>query len=464
MELNKYFQELIRDAIAKAAIIKRVKGTILAVTESTFTIQINSPLPQNDKQITIKNTTHMTASVGSVVWVYYWKNIADGFVLPANMQSVGEFYKGNQSIEIFNDYSGTNGITIEAGSVREAENIIFAGVNQNIVVGGNNAEILRVYMFGDTNSIVLGNNDFAIRSSINGYNNVATHKFGNSHIIGSNNNTTNVQNSLVIGHGSVLNNTSNCYVVGYNNSISGGTHITAFGTGARCNASTYAENGACAIGANPTINNSSTAIAFGMSSSYDDHNGMKLTTAGDLNVYGAVHANQGADYAEYEEWKDGNENGEDRRGRFVMETGAFIRLANADDDAEDVLGVVSASPTICGDAHGMNWKGRFKKDVFGGLVYKDQEFTDAEGNTKVITAEVESDDYDITREYIPRSERQEFSPIAYIGKIVMVDDGTCEADGYCKSSDNGIATKSDNRTRFRVRKRIDSTHILVRIR
>ena len=147
-----------------------------------------------------------------------------------------------------------------------------------------------------------------------------------------------------------------------------------------------------------------------------------------------------------------------------METGEFIRLACADDNAEDILGVVSASPTICGDAHGMNWKGRFEKDVFGGLVYKDQEFTDAEGNTKVITAEVESDDYDITREYIPRSERQEFSPIAYVGKVIMVDDGTCEADGYCKPSDNGIATKSDNRTRFRVRKRIDSTHILVRIR
>ena len=63
-----------------------------------------------------------------------------------------------------------------------------------------------------------------------------------------------------------------------------------------------------------------------------------------------------------------------------------------------------------------------------------------------------------------QSERKEFSPVAYIGKVVVVDDGTCEVDGYCKPSENGIATKSEKRTRFRVRKRIDDTHILVRIR
>lgn len=470
MEFNDYIKYVTKSTIAETAIIKRVKGVVQSVNGETVVVQINSPNPYAETQVSISNKTNMSPVVNDVVWVYYWKNVSDGFILPANMKGVGQFYNGNQTVEIFNDYSGTNGVTIQSGSVKTLSHVIMAGVDQNVNVTGNNVQISQLMMFGDANTInVTGTNKIIYRSSINGYNNTVSGKYSNSHIIGSTNTITNdASSSLLLGHNNSVSNVDNCYIIGFNNGVGAtdgmASNISVFGTGATCNASAFAENGACALGANPTLNNSATAIAFGMSSPILDHNGMKLTTTGDLNVYGAVNANQGADYAEYEEWQDGNSNNDDRRGRFVIETGEFIRLANADDDAEDILGVVSASPTICGDAHGMNWKGRFKKDVFGGLVYKDQEFTDAEGNTKVITAEVESDDYDITREYIPRSERQEFSPIAYIGKIVMVDDGTCEADGYCKPSNNGIATKSENRTRFRVRKRIDNTHILVRIR
>ena len=470
MEFNDYIKFITKSTIAETALIKRVKGVVKSVNGETVVVQINSPNPYAETQISISNKTNMTPAVDDVVWVYYWKNVADGFILPANMKGVGQFYNGNQTVEIFNDYSGTNGVTIQSGSINTLSHIIMAGVNQNINVTRNNSKISHLIMLGDTNTVnAEGSSKTIIRSYINGYNNTVSGKFSNSQIIGGTNTITNgASHSLIFGQNNAVSKVNHCYVVGFNNGIGavGNTepsYISVFGTGASCSG-TFAANGACALGANPTLNSVTTAIAFGMSSPILDHNGMKLTTAGDLNVYGAVNANQGADYAEYEEWQDGNTDNEDRRGRFVMETGEFIRLANADDDAEDILGVVSASPTICGDAHGMNWKGRFKKDVFGGLVYKDQEFTDAEGNTKVITAEVESDDYDITREYIPRSERQEFSPIAYIGKIVMVDDGTCEADGYCKPSNNGIATKSENRTRFRVRKRIDNTHILVRIR
>ena len=380
-------------------------------------------------------------------------------------------YGYNQTIEIFNDYSGTNGVNIQSGSIRTLEHIILAGSNQKINIVGNRAEVSNLLVFGDNNSINAGSNSgsrLVLRSSVNGYNNTTSDRLTQSHIVGSSNTLTDSSASLVFGHMNAASHIDNCYIIGFNNGVTGGLNvasgITVFGTGAKCSSSAFAPNGACAIGANPTLNDSSTAIAFGMSSPIVDHNGMKLTTAGDLNVYGSVNANQGADYAEYEEWKDRNTENEDRRGRFVMETGEYIRLADSNDDADDVLGIVSASPTICGDAHSMNWKGRFKKDIFGSLIYEEQEFTNDDGNTKTVMAEVTSPEYDSKRQYIARADRKEFSPIAYMGKVVVVDDGTCEVDGYCKPSDNGIATKSNKRTRFRVRKRIDDTHILVRIR
>lgn len=468
MEFNDYIKFITKSTIAETAIIKRVKGVVKSVDGETVVVQINSPNPYAETQISITNKTNMSPAVNDVVWVYYWKNVSDGFILPANMKGVGQFYNGNQTVEIFNDYSGTNGVTIQSGSINTLSHVIMAGVNQKINVSGSNARISSLSMIGDTNTITAtAFNKMVIRSSINGYNNTVSGKYSNSHIIGSYNTITNdAQGSVLIGHYNAVSNVDNCYVVGFNNGIGitgdAASNITVFGTGASCSAS--AENGSCALGANPTLNSPTTAIAFGMSSPIVDHNGMKLTTTGDLNVYGAVNANQGADYAEYEEWKDGNTDNEDRRGRFVMETGEFIRLADSNDDVEDVLGIVSAVPTICGDAHGMNWKGRFEKDVFGATIRQKQEFADKEGNVKTQSAEVISPEYKADIIYVPRSDRKEFSPIAYMGKVVVVDDGSCVVDGYCKPSDNGIATLSKERTRFRVRKRIDDTHVLVRIR
>ena len=471
MEFNEYLETVVKNIISNTAIIKRVKATVVSVDTSTVTVIINSPKPYNDQTITISNKSHMIPVIGSTVWIYYWKNIADGFILPANMFGVGQFYNGNQTIEIFNDYTGTNGVNIQSGSIRTLEHIILAGANQRINIVGNRAQVSNLLVSGDSNSINAGSNSGSrpvLRSSINGNNNTTNDRFTQSHIIGSFNTLTDSTTSLVLGRMNNASHIDNCYIIGFNNGVTGGldvaSYITVFGTGAKCSSSAFASYGACAIGANPTLNDSSTAIAFGMSSPIEDHNGMKLTTAGDLNVYGSVNANQGADYAEYEEWKDGNENGEDRRGRFVMETGEFIRLADSNDDVEDVLGIVSAVPTICGDAHGMNWKGRFEKDVFGATIRQEQEFTDKEGNVKTQSAEVVSPEYKADIIYVPRSERKEFSPIAYMGKVVAVDDGSCVVDGYCKPSDNGIATLSKERTRFRVRKRIDDTHVLVRIR
>ena len=48
------------------------------------------------------------------------------------------------------------------------------------------------------------------------------------------------------------------------------------------------------------------------------------------------------------------------------------------------------------------------------------------------------------------------------GKLVLKDDGTCQVDGYCRPTDGGIATASNNG--FYVMERINDTHIRVYLR
>ena len=208
-------------------------------------------------------------------------------------------------------------------------------------------------------------------------------------------------------------------------------------------------------------------------------NAFRVTYTG--QVYGtAAYSSTGADYAEYFEWFDGNSDNEDRRGRLVTLDGEKIRLATAKDDY--ILGVVSANPCVKGDVYSDDWQGKYLTDVFGQRLtktvhipdrYEEREEVDPEtGETKIekILVEKEHDavqwiinpDYDQNKEYISREDRPEWAPVGMMGKLVVVDDGTCEVNGFCKAGINGIATKADNG--YRVMKRIDETHILVLVR
>ena len=70
-------------------------------------------------------------------------------------------------------------------------------------------------------------------------------------------------------------------------------------------------------------------------------------------------------------------------------------------------------------------------------------------------------EYDNTQEYIPRSERTEWDAVGILGKLVAIDDGSCEENGWCKVGEGGIATISKQKTRFRVMKRLDQNHIKI---
>lgn len=163
------------------------------------------------------------------------------------------------------------------------------------------------------------------------------------------------------------------------------------------------------------------------------------------NVYaGGAYKTNGADYAEYFEWLDGNVDNQDRIGLFVTLDSDKIKLANKDDY---ILGVISANPSIVGNSAELDWHDKYKTDVYGRLIY-DESYNP-----------IVSENYNDTLEYVPRGARKEYSKVGLLGQLVVQDDGTCKVNGYCTASVNGVATKSDSG--YRVIKRIDETHIKI---
>ncbi len=182
------------------------------------------------------------------------------------------------------------------------------------------------------------------------------------------------------------------------------------------------------------------------------------------NCYGkSAFKASGADFAEYFEWADGNFDNEDRRGLFVTLDCEKIRLAKADDY---ILGVVSATPTITGDTQSEAWKDMYLKDIFGVFLTEEvtvPEITNEETGEIVPehteTRFIINPDYNSEKQYSSRDKRKEWEAIGLIGKLIVVDDGTCIANGYCNVSNGGIATKSNEG--YRVMSRLDSNHIKI---
>lgn len=197
-------------------------------------------------------------------------------------------------------------------------------------------------------------------------------------------------------------------------------------------------------------------------------NAFRITNAGGCMGTTSFTAS-GADYAEYFEWTDGNVDNEDRRGYFVTLEGSKIRKANTKDDY--ILGVISATPSVIGNGYTDMWQGMYLKDIFGERITEiiEIEETIDENTGETIPAHTEqrfvlNPEYDNSQKYVGRNERKEWSAVGTHGQLVVVDDGTCEVNGYCKHTDGGIATKSDAKTSCRVIERLDDTHVRVYIK
>jgi len=195
------------------------------------------------------------------------------------------------------------------------------------------------------------------------------------------------------------------------------------------------------------------------------------------NCYGSGSWNtSGADYAELFEWQDGNPDAEDRAGLFVTLDGEYIRIATPADDY--ILGIVSASPSVVGDVYDDQWAGMYLRDVFGRTIVKEQDFPaetmevpgeDGQMETVEIRpafrvpAPVVNPEYNQSEPYQPRTQRPEWGAVGLLGKLVAVDDGTCQVNGWATVGVGGVATASPERTKYRIMARLDDTHVRVMI-
>jgi len=167
-------------------------------------------------------------------------------------------------------------------------------------------------------------------------------------------------------------------------------------------------------------------------------------SVGNIKIDGTVSTPE-ADYAEYFEWADGNQNNEDRRGFFVSLIGNKIVKSNI-----DPIGVVSSTPSFIGDDPQNRWNGTYLKDYWGKnimeefelfeisgktIYYNVQYFTQTpnavnvsgltfSGNVQDLTntGQIKSfpkmnPNFDPSVEYLTREERKEWSPIGLLGKL-----------------------------------------------
>ena len=151
------------------------------------------------------------------------------------------------------------------------------------------------------------------------------------------------------------------------------------------------------------------------------------------------------DYAEYFEWEDGNPDNEDRRGySVVLRTDGKIMKATSDDEPTNIIGIVSGTSSIVGDAAGYDWHGKYEVDEWGTKVtdevYQLTWTEDGENHSydedrvpegitvpengvsrRLHNRERITPGYDETKVYIPRDKRKEWCTVGLLGKVRIRD-------------------------------------------
>lgn len=432
-------------------------------------------------------------------------------------QSNRGFIAGGQN----NVLKSENGFVANKGNTVSGNNNFVAGVTNTVTSGGVTVfgESNKITASsGMTGSLFTGNSNSAKSGIVeatfmSGYKNKINSHSAYDLISGESNTIYNSESSVISGY----NNSTYAYhsaIVGYGNQVSGGKNIVGgfqndvgksgqqdtfgiscvvSGTSNQCagiNNVLIGEGlkdyyGTEFIAGAPNTNSAffgyynddsqgtleNSVLTIGGGTFTEARTVTRILKSGDIHTSGTVSTN-GADLSEWFEWKDGNKLNEDRRGLFVTLDGKNIVLA--DENTSYIHGIVSARPALVGNNYEDSWNKKYLTDVFGAIIYEDyivpaetKTVVNENGEEEVIIVVPEkieqrpmlNPDYDPNEVYIPRSKRPEWSYVASIGRLVVVDDGSCVANGYCKPTTGGIATTSDKG--FRVMKRVDDTHILV---
>jgi hypothetical protein len=369
-------------------------------------------------------------------------------------------------------------------------------IGYNNTVGTGTTQFVAGYINTSNNNAygaVIGN-----YNTVKGYDGTTTSSHDYNFVIGSSNDIYGTY-SYVLGRDATVYGTGNV-LIGTNNSIqkktSGVNYATSYATLIGYNNVINNENnynGTYSVlagyqllankGYSQTIvgkynkakdgsNNASSANGFifvvGSGSSSTRNCAMWVHADGTIYGDGTFSGSQTADYAECFEWSDSNLNNEDRRGRFVtIDKEDKIRFATAEDDY--ILGIVSAAPTVLGDAAAENWQGRFVTDIYGKYIEEEVEheaIIDEETGEIIEPAHKEvrrktNPNYDPDKPYTPRLERPEWDAIGMMGKLVLDDDGTCEVGGFAAPGKDGIATRGTSVNGYKVIARLDENHVRV---
>jgi len=197
-------------------------------------------------------------------------------------------------------------------------------------------------------------------------------------------------------------------------------------------------------------------------------NAFSVSDEGIVKAASTITASTTADYAEFFEWEDANSNNEDRVGKFVTTNGEKISIATSNEDY--ILGIVSGQPFVLGNGDCDTWNKMYLRDDFGRIITEpapkielqindktgeitEKQIIDQNGNLVYEgTRPKLNPDYDSSKPYISRFERQEWSPIGMLGVLSVWQDGSLEVNGYCCCNSEGIATScgEDTKNSYRV--------------
>lgn len=174
-----------------------------------------------------------------------------------------------------------------------------------------------------------------------------------------------------------------------------------------------------------------------------------------------------ADYAELFETQDGKPI---EPGYLITLDGDKVRKATSADSY--YLGVTSVRPGVLGNSADFEWQGKYLKDEWGRVIAVPAKGTDPRqyANPEALLAGeydmLLNPEYDPALPYKPRVEREEWVAVGLLGQLLLRDDGTCQANGYCTANDEGIATAAANGAGagYRVMKRTGERQILVMVK
>ena len=413
------------------------------------------------------------------------------------------FGESNKISGLYNFVVGATNVTTKGTGAMNVTTFILGSRNTvkankygycNFVIGENNN------LFGNSN-FSFGTGNTIGKDDSNSTKNCSSVVFGSSNKVALL--TSHGGNALVKGD---LNETGGMSIIGTQNKLSYALEGLAIGRGHTTDAESSGMLGiSMLVGQNLQLNTSATNTAINdytqqtlIVGMYNNSAKQGFITVGngtssarsnvfrvakDGTTYLKTTQTSGADYAEMFEYLDGNEAGEDRRGLIVALDGEKIKVADFETDIDDVIGIVSATPSVIGDAQGENWSEKYLKDAFGQTIYEDveipehiekvptyDEFGNVTGEEEiVIEAKVErqpklNPDFDATKKYVAREDRKEWAAVGLVGKLIVITDGTVKVNKYVKPTNGGIATLSSEKTNMRVMKIIDDTHALVLVK